>query len=109
MVVNLFEHFDDYEVAEKIIHKEKNVGSSRLIDNSTLDKNLWKRSGTSLPVNYSTSTPVFTYLTMHTPKIGSVSRQRCSGPPSDGSTTLHSEASGMWECMMCILLNKVNL
>ncbi|KAG4923792.1 DNA-dependent metalloprotease WSS1 [Glycine soja] len=124
----------DYEVAENIVHKGENVGSSRQTDNSTLPSNLLcrKRSqdtNSSLPVKSSSSTSEFVDLTMDTPKSRpdkehqTGPKRRCGGSESfshsqsnyqAGSSSAnlssvsgrHSEESGMWECTMCTLLNK---
>ncbi|RDX63242.1 hypothetical protein CR513_58352, partial [Mucuna pruriens] len=128
---NLDHEDDDYEVVKNIVHKGKNVGSSRIADNSSLPSNLLSRkrnqaTDSSLPVNSSSSTPKFVDLTMDSPKNKSVtehqtgSKRRCCGSESISHSQSNSQAgsssanlssvsgqpSGMWECTMCTLLNK---
>ncbi|KAG4925151.1 hypothetical protein JHK87_050691 [Glycine soja] len=85
VVLNLiYEHLDrryvDYDVAENIVHKQKNVERSRLTESSTSNLLSRKRSQAK-----DSSLPVFIDLTMDTPKIRSVtehqtgSKRRCRG------------------------------
>lgn len=94
---------DDDEVAENIVHKGKDMGSSRVTDNSILPSNLLSRkrsqaTNSSLPVNSSSSTSEFVDLTMDTPKIRSIkehqtgSKRRCCGSESSSHSQSNSRA-----------------
>ncbi|KAK7305234.1 hypothetical protein VNO77_43136 [Canavalia gladiata] len=121
------------EFTENIVNKGKNVGNSKLAVSSTLPSRKRSRAmDSNLPVKSSMASK-FVDLT---PKVGSViehqtgSRRRSgiesiphsksnfragsssakssgpSAPPSSDNGTLGSGELGMWECMMCTLLNK---
>ncbi|XP_027340292.1 uncharacterized protein LOC113853832 isoform X2 [Abrus precatorius] len=92
----------NHEFTENLVDKEKNVGSSRLTDNSTRPSNLLSRKrgrdmDSSLFVN-SSGTPKIMDLTPDTPKIGSAiehqtgSQQRCSGLKSISNSQPNMQA-----------------